>query len=99
MKKVFRYELDFSLNKKGYLQCELEVPLSDYKNTKDCLLKLDVIRDVPSIWFLVDTSVPKQKVNICCFGTGWDIPDEFSKENYLGSFIIDGAEIYHCFTR
>lgn len=96
MKTIYRYHVNFirqpvlvpGFRKDGEL-----VPF------KEQVIKVDVIRGMPSIWCLVDTDENDIERNISVVGTGWSVKDTDGKENYLGSFIYEDSEIYHLFAQ
>lgn len=50
------------------------------------------------IWALVDKSLGNEEKRVRVFGTGHDIPDEFTKDHYIGTFqIMNGTYIFHVF--
>ena len=60
------------------------------------VLKVDIIRGIPSIWVLVDTELPECELPLTIYGTGWSTHK--AREQYLGSVIFDDSgEIYHVF--
>ena len=95
MKRIYRYPIKLEKEQKICINalCENGV----YIRPRQQVLKVDTIRGIPSIWCLVDTNAYETEINLYIYGTGWDISDYAETRNYLGSFIIDDAEIYHVF--
>lgn len=95
MKRIYRYPIK--------LETEQEICINGlcenwtYVHPRKQVLKVDTIRGIPSIWCLVDTNAYETKIKLRIYGTGWDMPEDVEKRNYLGSFIIEDAEIYHVF--
>ena len=69
-----------------------------YLAPKKQVLKIGIIRGIPSMWCLVQPNAPIRKIKIRLYGTGWKMPEDVWKHTYLGSFIFeDCGEIYHVF--
>lgn len=95
MKAIYRYPIEFKLEQDFFINGLVED--GKFVLAKEQVLKVDVIRGIPSIWFMVNKNAPKINVKLYLFGTGWEIPEDIKKKDYLGSFIMDNAEIYHIF--
>ena len=95
MRTIYRYDIKLQEEQ------EIYVPELSFGNMRTAfqgqVLKVDMIRGIPSIWCLVDTDMPSRKVKIHLVGTGWVVPDNILNGDYLGSFIIGDSEIYHLF--
>lgn len=71
---------------------ELEIPY-DSK-----LLDLQVQHGVPCLWVMVDPNEIKLKRKIFIYGTGHTIPSRRRKDQYLGSYQLDGGSlVFHAF--
>ena len=57
-------------------------------------------RDDICIWAMVDTDsvVPTQKFEAVMYGTGWEVNDRFSFEDYFGTVQYDDM-VWHCFIK
>lgn len=93
MTTIYRYNLTPALLGK---ECIIQVPyLPGTTKLKDQLCKVDIIRDIPSVWFMVDTESSLAVYSIAAYGTGWDMGTTIPQD-YLGSIIFDDCgEIYH----
>lgn len=93
MTTIYRYDLTPALMGQ---ECIIHIPyLSGTVTLKDQLCKVDLIRDIPSVWFMVDTDLPLETYSITAYGTGWDMGTTIPQD-YLGSIILeDYGEIYH----
>lgn len=60
------------------------------------ILHLDVQRDIPAIWALVDSDLELETRKFYLYGTGHRVPDRPQK--YVGSFLMyDGQIVFHLF--
>jgi len=60
------------------------------------ILALQVQREQPCIWALVDPVALRENINVETFGTGHRI-DSMERE-YIGTYqLVDGNLIFHCF--
>ena len=95
MKTIHRFKIGFGcteINIHGLAEKGIQVPF------KDQILKIDVIRGIPSIWCLVDTDIPEEPHRLMTYGTGWPVGADVSAKDYVGSFIFsEYGEIYHVF--
>lgn len=95
-RKIFRYPLELKETQ------EILIPgcLGDNETIdipiRNQVIKVDMIRGIPSIWCIVDEGQPLKRLKLKLYGTGWEAP-KAKPENYLGSFIIMDSEIYHIF--
>lgn len=65
---------------------------------KDQVLKVDVQNNQIFIWCLVDDELYKGTRTIYIYGTGHQIDDKISKENYIGTYQLNnGSFIGHVF--
>lgn len=63
------------------------------------ILAVNVQRDDPFIWCLVDPDNPKVDVKFFTFGTGHEIDDTIFL-NYIGTYYLLNARlVYHVFTQ
>ena len=70
--------------------CDFEMPINAQ------ILCVQVQRDIPQIWALVNSDNPKTIRKIRVYGTGHDIPD--NPGIYIGTFQVNGGTyIYHVF--
>lgn len=61
------------------------------------LLTVQLQKDWPTLWVLVDdTQEHTEVVRITCFGTGWDIPDDYRGE-YLSTVQETDGYVWHYF--
>ena len=92
-KVIYRYPIKLVEEQEIYINSS-----GDYDGVKKQILKIDTIRDIPFMWCLVQPNAPKRKVKLRLYGTGWEMPEDILRQNYLGSFILeDYGEIYHVF--
>ena len=62
------------------------------------ILCVQVQLDVLCMWALVDPSAKLVTERFYVFGTGWEVPEEITGLNYVGTVQInEGHEIYHIF--
>lgn len=95
MKRIYRYPITFQKEQEIHINALYEN--GAYIRPRQQVLKVDTIRGIPSIWCLVDTGACEVKIKLRIYGTGWDIPEDIETRDYLGSFIVEDAEIYHVF--
>lgn len=95
MRTIYRFNIGFGcpeINVHGLTENGIQVPF------KDQILKIDVIRGIPSMWCLVDTDIPEEPHRFMTYGTGWPVGADVNAKNYVGSFIFsECGEIYHVF--
>lgn len=61
------------------------------------VLTVQVCKEQPCIWALVDNSKPKEKRVFCIYGTGHIVSAPQTKK-YIGTFQqLDGALVWHLF--
>ncbi len=54
----------------------------------------------PHIWVMLDTEEPKVSWKFTIIGTGQDMGEYLSKEDYIGTFQLDGgALVFHLFAK
>ena len=83
MKTVHKYTLNIEDT------VELRIP------EQSTLLKIDVQRGLPQMWFLVDDALPKQTCRFLVRGTGHRC-DGVGK--HLGTFMVHGGDfVFHVF--
>ena len=64
------------------------------------VLSVDAQNDIPCLWAIVDTDMPKRNRKIIIRGTGHDCSDIRHDVDYLGSFqLYSGAFVGHVFGR
>lgn len=90
MKTIWKFPLDAKAINEIEMPAETEILTVQTQNETACM------------WALVDvTSFPKakkEKRRFATFGTGHTIPENCKKENYIGSFQLQGgALIFHVF--
>lgn len=96
MNSIFRYPLELKETQEILINSlPKEDSLATYR-ARDQIIKVGSIREIPSIWCIVNPNAPKIKLKLKLYGTGWDSP-KAKPENYLGSFTIMDSEIYHIF--
>ena len=71
---------------------ELELPANAH------ILTVQVQRETPCIWALVDETMPLERRRIMIFGTGQPDEDLGKLINYIGTFqMLDGDFVWHVF--
>jgi hypothetical protein len=53
--------------------------------------------NAPRIWAIVDDSQPKELRRIVVVGTGWDLPADIGRGEYIGTYQTDGGFVWHVF--
>ena len=97
MKRIYRFEL--KLHCAETYDNMLRIVISTPYQLVKCI-KVDVIRNTPSAWFIIDDEGASSKAEIFIVGTGWSIDNSIQVNDYIGSFILeDYGEIYHCFLK
>lgn len=87
MQKIFKYPIE----------C---VPYQDIPMPEGHVLSLQVQRDVPCLWALVDPQKPVTTRRLLTFGTGHDIkaPEDSVRLDFLGTYQIEsGRFVFHVF--
>lgn len=95
MKRIYRYTIYPLPEQEITINALVEDGVVVHPRTQ--VLKIDTIRDEPSMWCLIDTDMPTTEIKLKLYGTGWELPDTIDSKNYLGSFIWNDSEIYHIF--
>lgn len=67
-KTIYRYPIKFAEEQEIEINALQENGI--YLAPKKQILKIDTIRDIPSVWFLVQPDAPKRKVKLRLYGTG-----------------------------
>jgi len=70
---------------------ELEMP----RNAD--ILCMQTQRGYPCVWALVDDAAPKEKRRVVVVGTGWDLPDDMGRGEYIGTYQSEGGYVWHVF--
>jgi len=84
MKTIWKFELP--------IEGTIEMPIGAE------ILGVQVQRDEPRLWAMVDPSAPKEKRQFKIYGTGHTMPDNPGK--YVGTFqIAEGTFIFHVFEK
>lgn len=64
------------------------------------ILTIQLQRDVPQIWAVVETDAPIVERHFCLVGTGHNFPPRVLKNGYIGTFMLAGDRlVLHCFER
>ncbi len=83
VKRVYKYAVEFG-------------PFKHLMTARADMLDVQVQRDDPQLWALVDLSAPEQWRHFVTVGTGHDVPERVV--SHVGSFQLeDGALVFHVF--
>ncbi len=86
MKTIFKYPLLMLVKQKILIPKGGEI------------LRVQTQREIPNIWVLVDTEKENQQRTIGIYGTGFVLPSDLDKRQYIGTFeLLRGEKIYHVF--
>jgi hypothetical protein len=86
--KIFKYQFSFDENLNQHV-VELELP-QDAR-----ILHVDIQRDVPTLWCMVNPDAPLVKVLFYIYGTGQEVPENMWHINTFQS----GQFVWHCFLK
>lgn len=85
MKRILKYELKDDLT-------TIQLPALSQ------ILTVQIQNSKPHVWVLVDDYYPEGERTFFIFGTGEEIPDMFSKDDYVGTFqMLEGMLVWHVF--
>lgn len=88
MKKIFKYELPTSGQTK-----RIEAKVIEW-------LDIKTQDGIPRIWAIVEENAEAlDAYEIAAWGTGWEVPEEFSNYAYMGTAIDDWDFVWHYFMR
>lgn len=88
MKKIFKYELPTNGQTK-----RIEAKVIEW-------LDIKTQDGIPRIWAIVEEdSEALDAYEIAAWGTGWEVPEEFSNYAYMGTAIDDWDFVWHYFMR
>jgi len=92
MRKIYKYTIETTDVQ------TIKVPkLAGVNSFTEQFLKVDVQKEKPCIWCLVDTMEEEQEITLHVVGTGNPMP-LLSKDNYLGSYMLyNGELVFHLF--
>lgn len=89
MKKIFKYELPTT----GGTTKRIDAKVIEW-------LDIKVQDDIPRIWAIVEEDAYElDSYEIAAWGTGWEIPEEFSTYAYMGTAFDDWDFVWHYFMR
>ena len=88
MKKIFKYDLPTSGQTK-----RIEAKVIEW-------LDIKTQDEIPRIWAIVEEDAEVlDAYEIVAWGTGWEVPEEFSNYAYMGTAIDDWDFVWHYFMR
>ena len=88
MKKIFKYDLPTSGQTK-----RIEAKVIEW-------LDIKTQDGIPRIWAIVEEDAEVlDAYEIVAWGTGWEVPEEFSNYAYMGTAIDDWDFVWHYFMR
>lgn len=88
MKKIFKYNLPTSGQTK-----RIEAKVIEW-------LDIKTQDGIPHIWAIVEEDAEVlDAYEIAAWGTGWEVPEEFSNYAYMGTAIDDWDFVWHYFMR
>lgn len=89
MKKIFKYELPTT----GGTTKRIDAKVIEW-------LDIKVQDGIPRIWAIVEEDAEVlDAYEIVAWGTGWEVPEEFSNYAYMGTAIDDWDFVWHYFMR
>ena len=89
MKKIYKYELPCI----GGQVKRIEAKVIEWLNIKSQ-------NGIPHIWAIVETDAEElDAYEIAAWGTGWEVPEEFSNYAYMGTAIDEWDYVWHYFMR
>lgn len=94
MRTIYRYAISHISNEITFPR--LKDVTGSFLDPKEQIVKVAMIRDIPSVWVMVDDDAPDVSVCVSVCGTGWDAT-KAEREQYIGSYIVAESEIYHAF--
>lgn len=89
MKKIFKYELPTT----GGTTKRIDAKVIEW-------LDIKVQDGIPRIWAIVEEDAYEMdSYEIAAWGTGWEVPEEFSNYAYMGTAFDDWGFVWHYFMR
>ena len=89
MKKIFKYELPTT----GGTTKRIDAKVIEW-------LDIKVQDGIPRIWAIVEEDAYEtDSYEIAAWGTGWEVPEEFSNYAYMGTAFDDWDFVWHYFMR
>jgi hypothetical protein len=89
MKKIFKYELPTT----GGTTKRIDAKVIEW-------LDIKVQDGIPRIWAIVEEDAYEMdSYEIAAWGTGWEVPEEFSNYAYMGTAFDDWDFVWHYFMR
>ena len=89
MKKIYKYELPYI----GGQVKRIEAKVIEWLDIKSQ-------NGIPHIWAIVEVDAEKlDAYEIAAWGTGWEVPEEFSNYAYMGTAIDEWDYVWHYFMR
>lgn len=89
MKKIFKYELPTT----GGTVKRIDAKVIEW-------LDIKVQDGIPRIWAIVEEDAYElDAYEIVAWGTGWEVPEEFSNYAYMGTVFDDWGFVWHYFMR
>ena len=86
MKRIFKYELQIADSQKIKTHTCFEPISIEMQNQK------------PVMYAIVDDETPVQKVVLRTYGTGFQLDDYETRDNYIGTYMLIGGDlVYHVF--
>ena len=62
------------------------------------ILHVEEQAGVPCFWALVDPAAERELLSFRIFGTGFDIPSNYTSREHIGTFLSDGGRfVWHVF--
>ena len=88
MKKIFKYDLPTSGTVK-----RIDAKVIEW-------LDIKTQNGIPRIWAIVEEDAYEMdSYEIAAWGTGWEVPEEFSNYTYMGTAFDDWDFVWHYFMR
>lgn len=89
MKKIYKYELPYI----GGQVKRIEAKVIEWLDIKSQ-------NGIPHIWAIVEVDAEElDAYEIAAWGTGWEVPEEFSNYAYMGTAIDEWDYVWHYFMR
>jgi len=61
------------------------------------ILCVQMQREMPCIWAAVDDSARMESRRVVIVGTGWELPADMGRSEYVGTFQTDVDYVWHVF--
>lgn len=83
MRRIYKYNASVGLD----LEVEISMPYGSV------ILCVQQQNDIPQIWAIVDDSKPSEKRFFKAVFTGYALPENLDKEDYIGTIQLDNGKL------